>query len=269
MKRKLFIITLLSFALAIVGCGGSNVEESNPVEANSSDTQIQEATIPADTEDTPLMDQALLDQFDGEMPEQYIMVQKSSVESMGDGNDMSMTSTVKMTVMGEYAIMEMSNDMMPGTMITIYNPDSKKTYQYTKGETFGMVFEDMESSMTQLYNSESIEMDIADYDEIQDIYGNNFTAKEEMYKGQKAIYIESKEVMADGTTVKMWFSQEFFIPLKYEIYSNGELLMASEVIEFEANPNLSQADFEPPSDVEFQNMTMNMDFEMPEMPATE
>lgn len=56
----------------------------------------------------------------------------------------------------------------------------------------------------------------------------------------------------------MWYSQEFFLPLKYEIYSGGELVMRSEVTHYDGNPNLSPADFSPPKNITFQELNMDM-----------
>ncbi|MBN2899137.1 MAG: hypothetical protein JXO44_10225, partial [Clostridia bacterium] len=255
MKRKLLILSLLTLTLIFSGCGGSDVESSTPANSDSNSTQSAPVSEPAETApqttEVALTDQALLDSINGEMPDEYIMTQKTQYLSDMEGSEMNLSSTIKMTVMGDYSMMEMDNEMMPGTFVTIYNPDEKTTYQYTKGQTFGMKFEDVEGSMNDMFQTDENEMDVVEFEDIDDTFGDHFIARKEVYNGKDVIYIESTDgAMSDNTKIKMWYSDEFYIPLKYEIYSDDKLIMSSEVIEFEAHPSLSKADFEPPSDID-------------------
>ena len=266
MKGRLLLITLVSLSLLLIGCGQTSVEEEAASDAAPTKTESQETEAPPEADVSQvkaLVDQDLLDSIEGQMPGTFIMVQEASFKSMDGDTETDMSSTIKMTMMDDYSKMEMSSDMMPGTYVTIYNPDTKTTYQYNKEEGFGMKFEDVEGNMNQLFETEDDPMDMVDLEEIKDVYGNNFTAREEMYNGEKVIYIETQNMMADGTEMKMWYSTDFFIPLKYEVYSQGQLMMSSQVTDFDAHPNLSPANFEPPADIEFQDMNMNMNFEMP------
>jgi len=268
MKRSLLIITLISLSLIFSGCGKTtSVDDDTPTTTTKSVTTAEEPVSTSDStpaENAPLSDKSLLENLDGQMPESYIMEMVNTVNGSLDGSSTgTMEMRIKTTMMGAYSIMEMSGPMYPAPMVMIYNPDEKATYQYNIGETTGMKY-GADSGMEQLFETQGNDMVIDDLDELKNAYGDGIITREESYQGQDVIYIETTDIsITEGAIIKMWFSKDYLIPLKYELYTDKQLMMKSEVTHFEANPPLTKSDFQPPSTINFQELEMNF------TPATE
>jgi outer membrane lipoprotein-sorting protein len=82
-------------------------------------------------------------------------------------------------------------------------------------------------------------------------------ARVEELDGQKVIYIETLEESGDGEVViRMWYSAEYSVPLKFEVESEGQIMMSNVVTDIEYNGKIAKNMFEPPSDVTFVDYSM-------------
>jgi outer membrane lipoprotein-sorting protein/predicted small lipoprotein YifL len=255
MKRIFLVITILLLTLSLMACGTNTpANEEAPATTGESTTEEQApaaTTAPALQE--TLSDKALLESLNGQLPDNYILEMVNTVNGSIDGSSSeSMEMTIKTTVMGDYSIMEMSGPMYPTTMVMIYNPEEKMTYQYNVGEPMGMKFA-ADSGMSEMFETQENDMLIDDLEEIESTYGDNIIAREETYQGETVVYIETNDTMTgENATMKMWFSKAYLIPLKYELYSDGQLMMSSQVTSFDPNPTLTKKDFLPPDSINFQ-----------------
>lgn len=255
MKRILLVITIVLLTLSLIACGASTpTNEETPANTNESTTENQaqaNTSVPAPQE--TLADKALLESLNDQLPDNYILEMVNKVNGSIDGaSSEAMEMTIKTTVMSDYSIMETSGPMYPATMVIIYNPEEKMTYQYSVGEPMGMKFA-ADSGMSEMFESHDNDIAIDNLEEIESTYGDNIIAREETYKGETVVYIETSDTMTDEkATMKMWFSKAYSIPLKYELYSDGQLMMSTEVTNFDPNPTLSKEDFLPPDNINFQ-----------------
>jgi len=252
MKRNVIVIVFLCIILTISGCGGTQPADE-PTSEPSSTTAETESSKEAAVETPPaeLTNKSLLDSIDGEMPTTYIMEMTNTIDG-------TMSTTVKTTVMDDFSKMEMSGDMYPSAFVIIYNPVEQMTYQYNKADNFGMKFPAMDDVIPNMMDTEDASFDPVELEEIDEVFGDNFIAREETLDGKPVVYIETKAIDASNSYMKLWYSTDFYIPLKYEVYNGDQLVMSSEVTFYDAAPDLSKDDFSPPSSINFQEL--NMDF---------
>ncbi len=90
--------------------------------------------------------------------------------------------------------------------------------------------------------------------------GQNIHAQKATLDGEEVLYIESSESdeeMGD-VMVKMWYSEKYATPLKYEVYMGDQLMMSMKVTEITDNVQMHEDLFTVPEDVEFYEMTVDM-----------
>lgn len=147
-----------------------------------------------------------------------------------------------------------------GNQITIFNLDEGVTYQYTEGDTTGLK---MTEDANMYEEGESIE--VPDLKELMDSDSDIVTAKLEMLDGEKTVMIEtsSNEEGLGEVSIKMWYSINYGIPLKYEMLINEQATMTSKVTELDANSKLDSKLFDAPDGVDFIDYNMNTMFDIP------
>ncbi len=252
MKRNVIMIVFLCIILAISGCGGTQPDDEATSESSSTSAETEASKGGAEeNQPTELKNKSLLDSIDGEMPTTYVMEMTNTIDG-------TMSTTVKTTIMDDFSKMEMSGDMYPSAFVIIYNPEEQMTYQYSIGENFGMKFPATDDVIPNMMDTEDTSFDPVELEEIDEIYGDNFIAREDTLDGKPVIYIETKAFDASNSYMKLWYSTDFFLPLKYEVYNGDQLVVSSEVTFYDAAPDLSKEDFSPPSSINFQEL--NMDF---------
>lgn len=251
MKRLSWIL-IICLSVFLISCSNDMPNESNTENDTTMTTETQATSESVVSDSVDLMDKALLDSINGQMPSSYVMELSSTFQ---DGISM----TVKSTIMDGYSKIETSNSMMPKAMIILYNPNEKIMYQYAQGDPIGMKFSDVESDMATMFDADAMDYSALDLEDFENEFGSNYTAKKETYNGQEVIYIESGFSSEEGIgQIKMWYSNDFFLPLKYELYIDDTLFMSSEVINFDPTPSLTPDDFKPPKDIQFQELDMDI-----------
>ncbi|WKY48909.1 hypothetical protein Q5O24_06220 [Eubacteriaceae bacterium ES3] len=248
MKKKLFplFVLLLFLVLSLIGCS-SNSEE--PSQTDSSESKSEETSAAVDES---LTGTDLLNSLNIGQPESLSM---TSVTSGIYGTDTTMTTMIQ----NGNSRMEMDIPDV-GKQIIIYNASEGLTYQYIEGQTTGMMFSDTElSSESDLSSEFETEEMTSSFSDLTDNLTGDFTARVEELNGEKVIYIETTEDSGDGVmVVKMWFSTQYGVPLKSEIYSSEELIASTEVTEI-SSEKLDNNLFEKPSGIEFTDFA-SMDF---------
>lgn len=247
-KRLLILILFLFTVLLITSCSGSDSNDSS--QTSSSDQTSEETSAKLDEN---LTGAELLASLSIVTPDSLSM---TSVTNGLYGDNISMTTMIQ----GENSRFEME---MPeiGRQVIIYNASEGITYQYVEGQTTGLMFSDSDLSVDDELSAdlETEEMTSSLSDLSSDLTGD-FTARVDELNGEKVIYIETTEDNGDGTVmdVKMWYSIQYGLPLKYEIYSQGQLVASTEVTDI-SSEKLDSSLFEKPAGIEFTDFS-SMDF---------
>jgi len=225
-------------ALMMAGCSSSTEE------ASQSDTEETNDQSPSGIDEN-LTDAELLNSLNISEPDSLSMTSIT--------NGIYATNT-KMTTMVQDGNSRMEMNLPDiGNQIIIYNASEGVTYQYIEGQTSGIMFSDStlteDSDLTEDFDTEEMTSSISDF--TSDLNGE-FTARIEELNGEKVVYIETTEDSGqDGVMqVKMWYSLQYGLPLKYEIYSQDELIASTEVTEISTDP-IDSSLFEKPEGVEF------------------
>jgi len=255
MKNKLFLICLaLIMILAVAGCSADepaeNSEESNSQQAseqvaekdtsNGEEAPAQEVHI-----DSSLEGMDLLKAISGERPKSMSMKMKT------DNNGMSTNTLVYYD--GDNSRTETSMDGYP-TSIFIYNVDEEAMYSYVEGEENGIriVGADIKSA-----EDVGLTMDMSTkFSELAEGVADGLIARMEKLGEEEVVYIESTESdeeMGD-IIVKMWYSVNYNMPLKYEIYIGQNQLVSLNVTEIEKDIKIDKDMFAAPSDIVFQDV---------------
>lgn len=251
MKRLSWIL-VVCLSVFLISCSNDIPNESNTQSDTTMTTETQVTPEPTASDSVELRNKALLDSIDGQIPSSYVMELSSTFQ---DGLSM----TIKSTIMDNYSKIETSNSMMPKATVILYNPEEKIMYQYTEGDPVGMRVSDVEANMFNMFDVDAMDYSNLDLKDFENEFGANYTAKNDTYNGQEVIYIESRfsSDQASGQ-IRMWYSKDFYLPLKYELYLDDTLFMSSEVIIFDPTPSLKPDDFNPPKGIQFQELDMNM-----------
>jgi outer membrane lipoprotein-sorting protein len=253
LMRFIKILLILCLSLVLISCTSNDSSKND-----ASSSQVSESTVNESPKEEVMEEEKepsgieLLDSIEAKIPDSYILEMKTTISE-------SITTTFKMTVMGEFSRIETYNNMTEKPMIILYNPELNAMFQYTEGDPVGMKFEGVDGSTGDMFWDDSNDFSNLELEEVKDSLGSGFIARKDTYKGQDAIYIEGSFAQeGESTMIKMWYSQEFFLPLKYEIYSGNQIVMTSEVISFDKNPSLTADDFLPPKTMQFQDLNMDM-----------
>jgi outer membrane lipoprotein-sorting protein len=242
MKKRnyliLFVVVLSAFMLA--GCS------STP--SKSSDNQSDSSTA---TTDTSLTGADLLKSLNLTYPDSL----KMTTTTTGSGMDSTITTVTK----GENSRIEM-DVAGSGKQIIIHNAQDGMTYQYTEGQTTGLAFKDTE--LTSATSDLGVAQDVPKITDLNVNYPENMVARMDTLNGEKVVYIEMTETDAqDGAVdIHMWVSTKYGVPLKYEIYSNGSLIMTSVVTDISTGASIADSEFTPPANVTFTDFSnLNLD----------
>ena len=255
MKRILIFIFLCVF---IVGCENNQATNNEEVIAEFSmektgeetDNAIAEADketdiISEEPEDLDLVGQALLDSIEGQMPE------KLYIEGVTKSQGMTMES--KTYILGENLRYESGDG--EDLQIMIYNGEEGVTYSYSVNENMGFIYYDDEEEDYELDEDE-------DYFDLEDAI--LLTADIRTFNGQDVLYIESETSTDEGIWLtKQWLHLKYLQAYKYESYYNGMLETSYEAGLITDNFQVESSLFQPPEEIDFQELDSMFDFELP------
>lgn len=153
--------------------------------------------------------------------------------------------------------------------IVILRAEEGITYQYAFGSKQGMkiVHGNAEAVMDRV-QAMGGKMEMPNLRDVRNRLDEHMVVRKEELNGEKAIYIEFNDLHqnVEQAVVKMWYSEEYAYPIRYELFVNGELMMRSDVTKLEVNIDLDDSLFMPPEDVVFIELPLEGEFEMPQMP---
>lgn len=276
MKNKMLLVSvLLCLSLALMGCtetesdkeveSQSEIEESKAEAEETSEAMTQEVLVAEETSETMAEETSLeaeettskvasdaspLDLFKSlkdERPKTLRIV--SEVEAYG------MITTMTTYYDGDKSRTEIDiPNMAKSIMINL--PEEEIMYQYVYGETSGVVIRGASTSEAE---DMGFMADTSLLRALQEGASDDITARMDLLGDEEVIYIEATQADDDmgEMLVKMWYSEKYATPLKYEIYVGDTLMTELRVSDINDQVNFNEDTFLPPADVVFQEVTMD------------
>jgi len=230
-------------------------EEVKTEEAKTEEAKTEEAKTEETKTDQPVIDiegEELLQSLTNNRPEKMMI--KSEMTSFG------MTMTITTYYDGKNSRTE-SDIPDLGKSILIYLADEGVMYQYVYGEEEGVKM----TGANQDYASEmGLMTDTSLFAEILDQGSPDMTAKKDTLDGEEVIYIEATESDEDigEALVKMWYSEKYATPLKYEMIMGETVVASMHTTKITDKVSMDESLFLPPEDVNFQEVDMEAMMEM-------
>ena len=246
MKNKLLSILLIAtVSLGVVACSSNEKPAEQPAEQN-----IEESS--ANNQETKGIDKnlegiELVNSLDSKRPDKLVI--KSEMTAFG--------TTTKMATYydADKTRTEVDTANMPKSIL-IHIPSDGVMYSYVEGETQGykMIGADTTyaEEMGLMFDDSSL------LKELVEASSNDMSARVENLDGEEVVYIEATETDEEigNMLVKMWYSSKYGTPLKYEVVVGETTMMALNVTEISDNEKIDKSLFEPPTDVNFEEMSM-------------
>ncbi len=220
-------------------------EETELEERKDEETKSVQPIIDLDGEE-------LIQSLTNNRPEKMMI--KSEMTSFG----MTMTTTTYYD--GENSRTE-SDIPDLGKSILIYLADEGVMYQYVYGDAEGVKM----TGANQDYASEmGLMTDTSLFAEILDQGSPDMTAKRDTLDGEEVIYIEATQSDEDTgeALVKMWYSEKYATPLKYEVIIGETVVASMHTTKITDNVSIDESLFLAPEDVNFQEVDMEAMMEM-------
>ena len=211
-------------------------------EAIETEEEEEEEEVPVFLLDSSLTGLDLLSSITYTMPDSYISVTESVA---ADGS----VGRVKTYSKGMFLRTE-SMDENGEMQIAIYNPELGVDWMYSEGQAFGVeMYDEDDEEFVEEFNVEGATY--ADVFSGEDL--GNFEAKIDVLDGEEMLYVQmaQDDGMGGVMDVLMWYAPETGAVMKYEMYSNGALIVASKVVEYEANVDIDDSLFDKPEGIEF------------------
>lgn len=253
MKNKLSIILMvLVLSLSFVSCAQKDEPKKSVenIEQSTNDTQTEEVKGTAKEEkesvNTSLSGEELIKSLSNKRPDKLMM--KSEMTSFG------MKTQITTYYDGVNSRTEMDVPDM-GKSILIHLPDEGVMYQYVYGENNGVKMTGADITYAE---EMGVMIDSSMFSKIVDNSSKDMTARVENLDGEKAIYIEATESDEDlgEVLVKMWYSEKYATPLKYEVVMGEKIMSQLEVTKITDSVKMDESLFMPPSDVTFEEVDM-------------
>lgn len=265
-KRRLAVLILLTL-LCLSGCSSRQPEEEAPV-AVVEPKEEEVAVEPAEPVEEVSEPEAVVSPLDllGKLQPRIFDSLVVETEFFGPEGFQS-----KSIVYQKDGNMRTEMEIPDGQkQIVIMQANEGVTYQYAEGAEQGMKI--MHGNPDAVMDRDRMmggKMEMPNLREVRNRLDEHMVVREEKLNGEKVIYIEFKEINenVENAVVKMWYSEEYAYPIRYELFVSEELMMRSDVTRLEVDIKLDDALFMPPEDVAFIEIPMEGGFGMPEMPA--
>ncbi|WP_304509912.1 hypothetical protein [Anaerotignum sp.] len=245
-NKILAFICITLVTLSISACGGNEKPVEQSVQQKVEETDSQE-TAANEGIDKDLEGIDLVHSIAYKKPEKLMI--KSEMTASG--------LTTKMTTYydGDKTRTEVESPNLPQSVL-ISLPSEGVMYTYVSGQSDGF-------KMVGADNTYAEEMGLMVDDselltEIVDESSDDIIARVETLDGEEVIYIETSEADEEmgNVLVKMWYSNKYGTPLKYEVIMNETTMMELKVTEINDKEKIDDSLFVPPSDVNFQEVNM-------------
>jgi hypothetical protein len=267
--KKILLILLTLISLTYLSACSSDSQSNNDQEVNQTTIKANEAMTLAEvtenlavekTESVEISNEDNLEGLEGiELLKALVVNEPNNLYVVSEMSGSGMNFTTKSYYKDGNYRTEMNMAGL-GNQITIFNNDESVTYQYTEGDVTGIKMTEI-SDMYEEGNS----IEVPDLTELVEAETDIMSAKVEMLDGEETVLIEtaSNEDGVGEISIKMWYSVNYGIPLKYEMLVNGQVTMTSKVTELDAKSKLDSKLFEAPDGVEFVDFNMDSMFDVP------
>jgi len=260
-KNKIFVLLIIMcLSIVFVGCSEksaeatetnlaveSSIEEEQPPKAIVPEESASEAEIKTEESKDAEEGITLVKSMATERPEKLRIVSEMTAANM--------KTTMTTYYDGDKSKTEIDMPNMPKSIL-IHIPEEEVMYQYVFGESKGVKITGADKTGAE---EMGLMMDDSLLTALREGASDDITAKKDQLDGEDVIYIEATESEEDmgEVLVKMWYSEKYATPLKYEVYMEGTLMTALRVTEIHDNVNYNADTFMPPSDVNFQEVNMD------------
>lgn len=261
-NKGLIGLIILCLVLALAACGQEpkvsddtastevekeKIAEEELVEARSSTSEsVTEIANNQDVVDETLENVALVKSLSNQRPNKLLIESEMTA--------FNMTTKMKTYYNGKNSRTEIDVPDMAKSIL-IHLADEEVMYQYVYGQATGVK---MTGANSDYAEEMGLMMDTSMLAEITNASSKDITAKVDMLGDEKVVYIEATQSDEDmgEVLVKMWYSEKYATPLRYEIIV-GETTMAHlEVTKITDSVSIDESIFTPPSDVTFEELAM-------------
>lgn len=268
MKKIFIIIGIFILALSLIACNnnGEAIKETNQPQENTVDKEeasLEVENTVADTDD--VTEEASVEESTQGSGGSEETDEVDLLATMVVDRPQTMKMVSEMTAFGSTTVMTTYYDGdksrtevdIPGMAksILIHIPSREVMYQYVYGETTGVKITGADTGSAE---EMGMMMDTSMLAAITDGSSKDVSAKIDYLDGEEVIYIEATQSDEDmgEMLVKMWYSQRYAAPLKYEIYVEDTMMMAMNVTQISDNVNFHGELFMPPEDISFEEIDM-------------
>ncbi len=254
MKNKIFLLLImLSLSVTLIGCGEKENEKPEEtkqtnveVEKSKDEVKPEENTNPEQTADDVKKNIDLVKSIKTERPQTLRIVSEITA--------FNMTTTMTTYYDGDKSKVEIDVPNMAKSIL-IHIPSEEIMYQYVYGESTGIKITGADKASAE---EMGLMMDTSLLTALKDGASDDITAMKDYLGDEEVIYIESTQSDEDmgEMLVKMWYSERYATPLKYELYVGETLMNEFKVTKISDNVNFNDDTFMPPSDIVFQEVDM-------------
>jgi len=263
MKRISYFLCIIIVIMITVGCGEKEGKIEDNLKTVNSEEKAEENIIaeqenidevkkdgdveikePEKSEELKGLD--LINSTEVEKIDNYMIDYEIDMKDVG-------TSKMLMYYDNNSTRMETTNPMYPGKIIVIFNSEDGVMYQYTEGQSTGIMMKNTDEMGNDDF--EMWKIDEYSLDNYLSELNENVIAKNEILDGKEVLYIETNE--NTGEIIKIWFSKKYGLPLKYEIYSDSNIVMSMKITNMKINTKLDSNLFIKPKNIDFFDFSLN------------
>jgi outer membrane lipoprotein-sorting protein len=247
-------------SVSLIGCGEK--ESEKPEETKQTNVEVEESKDEVKAvEEMKHEEKANTEETSDDLSQGIDLVKSIVTERPQTLRIVSETTSFNMTTAmttyydGDKTKVEIDVPNMAKSIL-IHIPSEEVMYQYVYGEPTGMKITGADKSSAE---EMGLMVDTSLLAALKDGASDDIIARKEYLDEEEVIYIEatqSDEEMEE-MLVKMWYSEKYATPLKYEVYVEETLMTEFKVTEINDNVNFNDDTFMPPSDVVFQEVDMD------------
>lgn len=264
--KKLMIVLMLILAFAMVSCEdevASVIENSEEIEETTSNEEpVEEVEVANEGVSENATEESATEETTEESATEGIAL----INHMGTERPSTMRIVSELTAFNTTTVMTTYYDGdksrteidVPGMAksILIHLPSREVMFQYVYGESTGVKITGADTAGAQ---EMGLMMDTSMLAEMTDASSEDITAKVDYLDDEEVVYIEATQSDEDmgEMLVKMWYSERYATPLKYEVYVGETLMTELVVTKISDNVNFQSDLFIPPEDITFEEIDMD------------
>ncbi|WP_461205993.1 hypothetical protein [Clostridium sp. DL1XJH146] len=268
MKNKIFALLIICcLSVTLVACSekeNEKAEEANQTnveaEVSNDDAEPVEETEAEENETAEETSNTEEASNDSDLVKSMTTERPQTLRIVSEITAYNTTTTMTTYYDGDKSKTEIDVPNMPKSIL-IHIPNQEIMYQYVYGESTGIKITGADREKAE---EMGLMADTSLLTALQNGESDDVTAKRDFLDGEEVIYIEATQSDEDmgEMLVKMWYSEKYATPLKYEVYAGGTLMTQLNVTKINDNVNFNADTFMPPSDVQFQEVDIDAMMDM-------